>query len=513
MKSQSKNKSDIPELTLFGLIRHLLFASLAKFNVAALPEGGRSSVEDTSVNGRLSKALGPWSTESPLISFEMLKTLKTLWVFNPDLSQFVANIIHLANTGHQVLVDATTDAKSEAVVNRLNESASRIYRNGAGVDGLINAYLAQVAWSGAISSEDVVNLAGQRVEEVVLVPVEQIRFRYEEGKYAPYQQLDGLTSVRTGGLIKLNPETYRYYALQTIENSPYAKPPATAAVNMITGAQTDAVDNISWIVKKFGILGLVSVGVTPPTRKPSEAEHEFQSRAATYLARVKASLDGNLNKGLLVTYKDQKVEHSPVTQSGQGAYEIFRVVEEQVMSGLAMQPAFFGRTDSTTETYADVVYNLLLAQIGNIQRLAKRRQEATYRMDLRLAGIEVDGVSLQFNRAQARDPQKEASAKQSNWQTVKEKVQEGLISPDEGAQELGYETWFDPELLSLSSEAADSMSAQRANAGRSLAAFRFDRHSQRYRFTPSRIVVARETSEADEIDNVVPLKKKEARAA
>lgn len=473
-----------------------------------LPENGRSSVEPLS--NRLIGSLESLGSVSPLIDFQMLACLKQLWIFNPDLAQYVSNIVNLGNTGHQVTVDAANDGLAEAAVNRINEAAARIYVNGAGVDGLINAYLAQIAWSGAVSSEDVVNFAGRRVEQVVLVPVEQIRFRYLEDRYVPHQLPSfGLGLARSNsvlGLIPLNEETYHYYALQTVENSPYAKPPATAAVGMITGPQTDATDNIKYIVKKLGLLGLVSVAVTPPGRKANEDDTKFNSRAQKYLASVRKVLDGSFMRGLLVHFRDQQINHSNVPSDARGSTEIFRVIEEQVMSGLAMQPAFFGRTDSTTETYAGVVYNLLTAQVANIQRLAKRRQEATYRLDLRLAGIDVSGVSVGFNRTHALKPLDEAQTEQTRVQTVIEKIKAGFISPDEGAQELGYDSAYDPSLLS------DSMLAgalQQASMGagsvwRPPAMFRFDRQAQRYRFVPQRIEV---NGELVETDSFVPMHK------
>ena len=159
---------------------------------------------------------------------------------------------------------------------------------------------------------------------------------------------------------------------------------------------------------KFGILGLVSVACTPPPKQPNEDQDSYNRRAQKYLASVRKVLAANFNKGLLVHYRDQQMQHSNVASDARGAKDVWQINEEQVMSGLGMQPAFFGRTDSTTETYADVVYRLLLALVSNIQRLAKRRQEATYRLDLRLGGLAMDGVSLQLNKAYARDPLKEA---------------------------------------------------------------------------------------------------------
>jgi hypothetical protein len=469
-----------------------------------LPADGRSSVENNLSRG-INDYAGLLGAVLPAIDFDVLRCLKTLWISNPDFSQYVANIVHLGNPGHQLLIDAGTSARAEAAIARLNAAAARIYQNAAGVDGLINAYLAQIAWSGALSSEDVVNLAARRVEQVVIVPVEQIRFRFQEGEYRAYQQPgEGMDITRAAfwpGPVELNPDTYHYYALQTIENSPYAKPPATAAIGILNGPQADAIDNIKFIAKKLGLLGLVSVSVTPPPQERNEAPQEYKARAKQYLSSVRSVLDQSFHKGILVTYRDQKVEHANVASDGSGAYDIFRIIEEQAMSGLAMPPAFFGRTDSTTETYAEVVYNLLLAQIGNIQRLAKRRQESTYRLDLRLGGVEVAGVSVQFNRANARNPVSQAQADQLRVQTAIEKVRAGFISADQAAQELGYESAYDPQLLINNASAGAALRARtdrRAAVPAESFSFHFDRAAQRYRFIrPVLTLAAPQTNPAD----------------
>jgi hypothetical protein len=468
-------------------------ASLRRVEGIELPSAGRSSVESTLAN-RISAQMGAFGTVSPVVDFEMLRCLKYLWIFNPDLSQYVSNIVSLGNTGHQLTVDAANTQAAEQAIGRLNQAAARLYKNSAGVDGLLNSYFAQIAWSGALSSEDVINFPARRVEQVAIVPVEQIRFVYADGEYLAHQQTGarGLKAADKGqgagpaqasanGLIRLNTETYKYFALTTVENSPYAKPPASAAVGAITGPQADMLDNIKWISRKLGILGLVSVMVTPPPKKPNETEAEYQTRAQKYLGSVKEALDQNFNKGLLVTYRDQKIEHANVAADARGAYDLWRMNEEQVMSGVGMQPAFFGRTDSTTETYAEVVYNLLLAQVGNIQRLVKRRQEATYRLDLLLGGSEVKSVSLSFNRAHARSPLQEAQADHVRVQTAIEKVRAGIISADDAARELGYEGAWDAELAAQSHEALRAIRGVTSSERHCRAVFRFDPGSQSYR--------------------------------
>ncbi len=191
------------------------------------------------------------------------------------------------------------------------------------------------------------------------------------------------------------------------------------------------------------------------------------------------SLAPNFKNGLLVHFKDQKMEHGNVASDARGAKDVWQINEEQAFSGMGMMPAFFGRNYSTTETFAYVVYNLLLAKASNIQRLVKRRREATNRLDLRLAGIDVAGVSMQFNRAHSLNPLEEAQADEARVRTVILKAEKGIISPDDAAQELGYESAYDPELLNALPQAAQAL--QRAGswgAGRAeqtRATFRFDR--------------------------------------
>ncbi len=489
--------------------------AIASFRVTGgidLPDSGRSSEE--TLSGSISAYLGGFGSVSPVIDFELLKCLKNFWLYNPDFSQYIANLVNLGNPGHKLSVDASTDAVVEKAVARLNESAARIYRHGVGVDGLLNQYITSIAWSGAISSEDVVNLAAGRVEKVVLVPVEQIRFRYniQTDEYEPFQQVSGIrrrTSAQNAfGLIPLNRETYRYYALSTVENSPYAKPPGTAAVEPILEGQKPLMDNIRFIAQKFGLLGLVTASLTAPRKEPGESQGEYNNRAQTYLKNVVKALEGQFSKGLLVSFSDQKMETLNISEGAKGLYDVNRISEEQVFSGLAAMPGFHGRTDSTTETFADVVYYLLTAQVSNIQRVVKRRQERTYMLDLRLGGIDVDGVSLQFDKAHSRNAKAEAETDAIVLGTVLSKVKAGVIMPDEGAQELGYESWADVELIIPNDigAAGDKGSLTRNNKRRTLN-LSFDRGSQKYIYLPESIEV-RSGELEDAADNVVPMTRK-----
>lgn len=483
-----------------------------------LPSSGRSSVETTGLGGMMSSYLTGFSSVSPVIDWEMLRTLKHFSIFNPDMSQFIANIVDLGNTGHQLSVDAASSTVAETAVNRLNESAARIYPNAAGVDGLINQYFASVAWSGALSSEDVVDLRGRRVDRVVMVPVEQVRFFYNKDtdRYDAYQRTAGsLTTPGANapggkpGMLQLNPETYKYYALSTIENSPYAKPPASAAIEAILQGQIPIMENLRWAARKYGILGIVAVSVAPIKQKPNETDDEYRLRMEAHIKNYAQNLSGNFNQGLIVLPKPNTIDTTTLATNGAGFAELNTVNEQQVMSAFGQPPAFFGRTDSSTETYANVVYNILLGQVSNIRRLPKRRMERTYMLDLMLAGITVNGVTMTFNKAHSRDALGEAQTDSVVQAGTIERVRTGMISPDEGAQEAGYESWFDPSLIA-GGITFTATTRQSAGTPRHTIRLSFDKDKQRYTYRPEVIELASEDDE-DAGRNVVQFIKKKKR--
>src|SRR3954469_19976489 len=76
-----------------------------------LPLNGRSSEE--TLAGNMLAFNSFFGSVSPVIDFEALKTLKHFWLYNPDVSQYVANIVNLGNPGHSLSIDARTDAAAE----------------------------------------------------------------------------------------------------------------------------------------------------------------------------------------------------------------------------------------------------------------------------------------------------------------------------------------------------------------------------------------------------------------
>ncbi len=435
---------------------------------SALPPGGRSSHESgKSIVGGLNAYLSYWDWVEPMIPPAYLDQITRISVVNPDMHQALSNWVAMGNPGHDIIITGTDDAVARAT-QRLNDKARSLASHTAGIDGLINKYLEQVALSGAISSEDVVTLgANPGVNNVVIVPAGQIRFRRKNGEYVPYQVIDG-------DEYELNPLTYRYFAHTTLENSPYATPPMLSALEPILD-QRLMKENLQFIIKKFGLFGLVTAAVTPPAREARETAEEHRHRVEEHLKGVLSAFKENFHEGLAVFTDDIKVERTNITTDARGLQDIFRLNEEQVFSGLGSDPAMHGRTYSTTETYARVVYNLLMRHVEGYQRPVKRRIERTYQLDMALAGIPIDALKVHFHRAKSQNPLDDARADEIAWRVASDKMQQGLISPDDAARELGYAQWHDP------GNTAANAALDQTNTEPTTVCLRYDRSSHEYR--------------------------------
>ncbi len=413
----------------------------AKVKRSVLPEGGRSSV-NSKMDGMLSSLTEFYNVKLN----ECLPVLEKLSIYNPDVSHAIRNWINMANTGHTIILEGRN---AEKALDELNKKAATLYRNSFGIDGLVNEYIKQIAVTGAISSEDVLNEDFSGLQEIVLVPTKQIRFDVKNNWQA-YQFVNGKR-------YDLNRFTYKYIAHTRLnEEEPFAKPLIISVLEP-AARQKDMHENLNYLVKKFGLLGFISYELTPPprNRKNQETEAEYQKRLRQHLGKYSNALSESYKDGILVHYNDQKVNYQNLGAMSKGSEDLHKLNEEQMFSGIGIDPAMQGRSYSTTETYAGVVYNLTANEARTLQRMVKRRLEHSYRLQLQLAGYDVD-VKIQFNDVPQKDPKEDAERDKIKYDTTKAKVQDGLISPETGAQELGYDSWYDEKKLIASYDANDN---------------------------------------------------------
>lgn len=379
---------------------------------------------------------------------EIYALIENLTLNNPDLRQAVDHIIKLGNTGHTISIEAdpSSSAAIDAAVSRIEDVSEYIYPYATGPDGLINALFGQIARMGATSSEWVPKVDLSGIDKVFQVPVRQIRWvpRADLMGYTPAQAptsgvlATGILSQRAFPLVALNPRTFYYANLETLEGSPYAIPPLIAALEPIA-MQRAMIKNIHRVIKKLGIMGLCSYKVEPPAAHPGENEAVYQSRCLAYLQEITAQIKDSFADGIAAGFKGAfEFEVNGVTGDARGIADIFKMNEEQLFSAISADPAMHGRTYSTTETYASVVYSKMISQLTTVQKMVACVLKFGWGLDLLLAGIPV-GLCVDFKASNALSNLQESQARMIDIANAAALYQEGIVDQQQKAQLLGYE--------------------------------------------------------------------------
>jgi hypothetical protein len=432
-------------------------------------DAGQVSVPEDQISGVISRLSGFYSfTEAPF-PLEFLDVLEPLAIFNPDISQALQIWVNLGNTGHELAVEARNP---QAALDRLNSLAASVYPTGGGVDGLVNHFLRQIPLMGALSAEWVISdNIRDGVSDCAIVAAKRIRFQRVAGVMTPFQ-MTNLINGGNNGYVQLNPVTYSYMPVQTVDGSPYAIPSFYAALKNVE-VQLDATDNISAIIRKMGLLGFMDVSMDVPQQKSGESDEAYKIRLTQRLKDYAKAYKQNISKGVAVHYKDQEIKHN-ATNAGAaaGAKSVWEMNEEQIFSALDIPPSMAGRSYSTTETYAQVDYDRFTAKLGVARRMIKRFLEKGYGLDLLLRGIDAR-VSVSWNNNDTLKAKDKAETEGQQIKNVVAKRDAGIISDDEAAQELGYE------------KATGWVRGATPDGFLSAAVrFRFDRQAGRYVYTP-----------------------------
>jgi hypothetical protein len=393
--------------------------------ITALPIN-RVSVEPVDLLQTMKNLSARWKGIDPRFPREWLRVIEKSVMLNQDLSQAHELMIDLGNTGHTV---AVTGSRSEEATQELQDLASIL-----DTDALVNSLLSQIALYGCISAEIVINPDMSGIKKVVRVPPPSVFFTYDPEKdiYLPWQ-LDVM-----GQEIQLNTDTYIYSPLLTIDGSPYAIPPFLAALSAVE-VQEEFKSELKGAARKLGLLGLMDIEADPPPKAPAETEKEYLKRILDYLQSFVDSISENIKKGIVAHFKNMKATHYSVSADAAGVKDIIELNNQWVLSGAKVQPSLLGRTTGSTETWATVSFAQFTSQLDNYRRLIKRTIERVYKTHLVLKGIDVDDVTVTFNPAPSINPDKEASVKKSDTETICQQYAAGIITLEEARIKLGYE--------------------------------------------------------------------------
>ena len=405
--------------------------------------GRVSEPEDTWGNSEVLMTLrGMRHLVTPSFRMELIPIIRDLYKVNPDVSIALQDMFKLANTGHTIDFPNNTPEESTRMREHLKEATKKWARYSGGIDGLVNKLLVQALIGGAISTEAVPNKDLTGIETIIFIKPETIRFRRKQnGVYHPYQK----NPQAIGGnfkkdYIKLNTETYCYIGMYNDIDDPYGVPPFLSALDSLAGQHTMR-KNFKHIMELMGMLGFLEAKMAKPPREANESITAYRSRLKNTLLRMKKNLHGGMEDGLVVGYQDDhEFKFNSTTTTLQHTDGIWEMNQQSVANGLGVNGAIIGLNKANTEGGAGIQLSKMISQLKNLQNLAKYALEFYYSLELRLAGFNCKGISINFATSTVSDDIKTQQAREYRARVNVTLYNQGIISQDQFARDMGYES-------------------------------------------------------------------------
>ena len=403
-------------------------------------EPGRISVPDDA-DGSTNLVLTDFvKTVKPSFRVEIIKLIRDLYKVNPDVGKALQDMFQLTNTGHRVEFPNNTDKEADMMRDHLSESTKRWSNCMAGIDGYVNKMAVQLLVSGALSIEGVPNSKLDGLSTIVFVKPDNIVFRREnDGVYQPYQKNLNQTDPDKA-FIKLNTRTYKYVGYMNDTDEPYGIPPFMSALDSLK-TQSDMKVNLKHIMENAGMLGFMEALMEKPDIQPNENVPKYQARLDRELKKMKLRLKEGMKDGLVVGYKDDHEFKLNSTTKDMANLDVpWTMNQQSVANGLGINSSIIGVTTANTEGGAGVSLSTLLAQLKNIQRTIGYVLEFLYNLELTLAGFNPKGITITWYPATVSDDVKIQQANQYKVQNLNALYRDGIISLQQYAQAMGYDT-------------------------------------------------------------------------
>lgn len=326
------------------------------------------------------------------------------------------------------------------------EASKRWSRYSAGMPGLINRMICQIMVGGALSTEAVPNTDLTGLSTILFINPEDIRFERENnGVYQPYQLNRFKGTNDKPQYIKLNTATYIYVGMYNDTDEPYGVPPFLAALDSIK-TQHDMRINFKEIMEIMGMVGFLEAKMEKPARKANESDGAYRARLSKILRDLKVNLRDGMKDGIVTGYiDDHEFKLNSTSASLENLDVPWKMNQQSVANGLGVNSSLIGVQQNNTEGGAGIALSKLISQLQNIQMIIKFALEFYYSLELQLAGMPNKGVEVVFSTSTISDEIKVQQAQEYKIKNVIAKYNQGLISQEQAAWELGYTRPDQPE--------------------------------------------------------------------
>lgn len=382
----------------------------------------------------------------PSFRTELIPLIRDLYKVNPDVGIALQEMFKLANTGHTINFPKNTQEEANAMREHLQKATKNWSNYTAGINGLVNRFIVQALIGGAISIEAVPNRDLTGISTVLFINPEDIYFkRLNDGVYHPYQKNPNFLENKKPEFIKLNTETYLYNGMFNDTDEPYGIPPFMAALDSLKG-QHDMRVNFKHIMELMGMVGFLEAKMEKPSRLASESEEAYASRLSNMLRRLKINLMQGMKDGVVTGFKeDHEFKLNSTTQTLQNLEKPWNMNQQSVANGLGVNGNIIGVETTNTEGGAGILLSKMISQLKNLQIFLVYTLEFLYSLELRLAGFNNKGISVTFGTSTISDELKVQQGREYKIRNCTALYTQGIISQDQFAWEMGYESPDQPE--------------------------------------------------------------------
>lgn len=392
----------------------------------------------------LNNVKGNLNLIKPDFTFEAIPLIRKLYKINEDIGLALFDLIQLTNTGHDIKFKQDVPPElADEMREHLRKVSKTWHIGSAGVNGLVNKWIAQIYVSGALSIEWVANRRLTGIEQCAIINPETIRCGINKGKYKFYQQ-NSLVGKYFNNYVELNDATYQYFGLFSDEDTPYGVPPFLAALKSIS-TQKDMKDNIHHILNQLGLLGYLETKLDKPDQAANERDDAYMTRLNKLLSDTKRNIIQGFKEGVVVGFReDHEFEFHSTTKNLNGVTDLFNMNENQIANGLKTSPAFLGVKSGSTESFLSIVFTKTLSQLKNVQQILSEALYKGYELELTLAGYNSDYLdTVEFKPSTVTDDLKLQQGKEVKQRVLHALWVDRIISSEQYAEEMGYTKPFD----------------------------------------------------------------------
>ena len=387
------------------------------------------------------KVMGNLGLVAPKIPYQIYDIIDYLTLTDPYISKYHASTVSLANSGHNLIIDAPSFQRAQEAVDVSNTMALNCFPLAGDIGGLISGCFSQFARTGATCVEWTPDPTLSAITKAFLVPIKTLRFTYDPGGggYILCQQQIGIHTEHIG-IVELNTNQTVYYNSVVRDGNPYPVPPLISAIEP-SHNHKKIINKIGVWMDKLSALGVMLAKVEPPPRLPGETQEAYDIKAQVFLDKIAKSVSNNMSSGLGVAYSNVEFSFQNTQAGAAGAQDLLQMVLLGLFASMGRDPIMFGWNLGTSDTFIKVVYEELMKTLSFYQVGVKKVIEKGHRLNLALHGMGDCSVAVNFNAPRSLDQFRDSEAAYMDSKKILEQMtsEPPAISIGEARIGLGYD--------------------------------------------------------------------------